>query len=163
MKLLESGSFGGKYAYVKLKFSDISDNTLVIFPPTQELNFPIRINPDLQIKRYKSLIPRDVVGNLYILGYDPHISTDTFLVDVADDSFWIEAQGKVVGAEQPRLLRLAGKDNNRVFQFIAALPELLRCRQHRSDGGAVVYRAIKDLVLSGKILAHPEMIDMSAQ
>ncbi len=85
MKVLESGSFGGKYAYVKLKFSENLDNTLVIFPPTQELNFPIRINPNLQINRYKSLVPRDVVGNVYILGYDPKISTDTFLVDVAED------------------------------------------------------------------------------
>ena len=85
MKLLESGSFGGKYAYVKLKSSDIADNTLVIFPPTQELNFPLRINPYLQIKRYEALIPRDVVGNVYILGYDPKISTETFLVDVAQD------------------------------------------------------------------------------
>jgi pimeloyl-ACP methyl ester carboxylesterase len=85
MRFLESGTFGGKHAYVKLKFSSTSNKTLVIFPPTQELVFPIRINPYLQINRYKSLIPQDIVGNVYILGYDPQISVETFLADIAEE------------------------------------------------------------------------------
>jgi len=86
MKFMESGTFGGnKYAYVKLKFRPDIDNTLVIFPPTQELIYPLRINPYLQINRYKALIPQNEVGNVYILGYDPQISVETFLADIAED------------------------------------------------------------------------------
>lgn len=85
MKFLESGNFGRNYTYVKLEFLPNSDNTLVIFPPSQELIFPIRINPWLQIKKYQSLIPKDVIGNLYILGYDPQLTVETFLADIAED------------------------------------------------------------------------------
>jgi len=83
---MESGTFGGsKHAYVKLKFRTDIDNTLVIFPPTQEMIYPLRINPYLQINRYKSLIPQNEVGDVYILGYDPQISVETFLADIAED------------------------------------------------------------------------------
>jgi len=85
MKFMESGTFGGRHAYVKLKFSPHSDKILVIFPPSQDLTYPLRINPYLQIKRYESLIPKDVVGTVYILGYDPQISVETFLADIAED------------------------------------------------------------------------------
>ncbi|TFG19275.1 MAG: alpha/beta hydrolase [Promethearchaeota archaeon] len=86
MRFLESGTFeDGKHAYVKLRFRHDIDNTLVIFPPTQELIFPLRINPYLQINRYKSLLPQDELGDVYILGYDPQITVETFLADIAED------------------------------------------------------------------------------
>ncbi len=86
MRFLESGTFGGgKHAFVKLRFRQNIDNTLVIFPPSQELIFPLRINPYLQINRYESLLPQDELGDVYILGYDPQISVETFLADIAED------------------------------------------------------------------------------
>ncbi len=79
----EYGNFGNFYSYVKLDFKQKTDTTLVIFPPTQELIFPIHKNPWVQIKRYQPLIPSHI-GTVYILGYNPHITINTFLADVAE-------------------------------------------------------------------------------
>ena len=85
MNLLEYGHFGAHYSYVKLEYSRDINRTLVVFPPSQELVFPLRKNPWLQINRYHSLIPKDVVGTVYVLGYNPYLTVDTFLAEVAED------------------------------------------------------------------------------
>ncbi|MBN2155553.1 MAG: alpha/beta hydrolase [Candidatus Lokiarchaeota archaeon] len=85
MKLVEAGTFSGKYAYIRLKCNSNSKKTLVVFPPSQELMYPLKLNMEIQIKRYKSLIPSDILGNVYIIGYDPNITVDTYLAEIAED------------------------------------------------------------------------------
>jgi len=85
MNLVEYGYFGTHYSYVKMVYNRDINNTLVIFPPSQELIFPIRKNPWLQINRYHSLIPKNIVGTVFVLGYNPNLTVDTFLAEVAED------------------------------------------------------------------------------
>jgi pimeloyl-ACP methyl ester carboxylesterase len=45
----------------------------------------LHINPYLQISSYEPLIPKQIIGDVYVIGYDPKLTTETFLADMAEE------------------------------------------------------------------------------
>lgn len=84
MKIIESGIFQEKYHYIKIQVnSSASGENLVLFPPTMELIFPIHKNPKIQFNQYKILLPKTGIKNVYVIGYNPNLSVETFGYETA--------------------------------------------------------------------------------
>jgi pimeloyl-ACP methyl ester carboxylesterase len=79
----EFGTFlDGRYSYVS--FGE-GQHKYVIFPPTRELIIGLRHNPKKEAKSYRRMFPKSVKGKVYIIGYDPNLTRETWCRDIARD------------------------------------------------------------------------------
>ncbi len=79
----EFGTFlNDRYSYVSF---GTGENRYVIFPPTRELIIGLRHNPSKEAKSFQRMFPKSLKGKVYIIGYDPNLTKDTYCRDIARD------------------------------------------------------------------------------